>query len=380
MPYWRLASYYLFYFGALGALVPFWGLYLQDRGFSAAAIGSLMAVLMGTKVIAPNIWGWIADHTGQRMPIVRLASLLSVLAFAGIFWAEGFWGIAAVMLVFSFFWNASLPQMESVTFNHLGSRANRYARVRVWGSVGFIITVAMIGLQVDRLGTGTIPYTVLVLYLGIWISTLTVPDRDHAVHADASPSLRGLLRQREIVFFLVTCMLMQLSHGVYYAFYSIYLESAAGYDSTTVGALWAFGVVVEVLVFLRMHWLLARFGARRVLIASLLIATVRWSLIGLFVEQLAVQILAQAMHAATFGSFHAAAIHLTHHYFTGRTQGRGQALYSSLSFGAGGGIGALAAGWLWEPVGGAMTFVLASLASALGALAAWRFVDRERRW
>ncbi len=379
MPHWRLASFYLFYFGALGALVPFWGLYLQDLGLSAAAIGSLMAILMGTKVVAPNLWGWIADRTGQRMPIVRLASLLSVLAFAGVFWAQGFWGIAAVMLVFSFFWNASLPQVESVTFNHLGSQVQRYARVRLWGSVGFIATVGLTGLQVERLGTATIPYTVLVLYVGIWLSALVVPDRGHAAEAGDAPSLWGLLRRREIAFFLVACMLMQMSHGVYYAFYSIYLK-AAGYQSTSVGALWAFGVVVEVLVFIRMHWLLERFGARRVLIASLLIATVRWSLIGLFVDLLAVQILAQAMHAASFGSFHAAAIHLTHHYFTGPTQGRGQALYSSLSFGAGGGIGALVAGWLWVPLGGATTFMLASVASALGALAAWGFVDRGRRW
>jgi PPP family 3-phenylpropionic acid transporter len=379
MPYWRLSSFYLFYFGALGALVPFWGLYLQDRGLSAAAIGSLMAILMGTKVVAPNLWGWIADRTGQRMPIVRLASLLSVIAFASIFWARGFWGIAAVMLVFSFFWNASLPQMEAITFNHLGRRVNRYARVRVWGSVGFIITVGLMGLQVDRLGTASIPYTVLALYIGIWISSLTVPDRGHAAYAEEAVSLPALLRKPEIAFFLVACMLMQMSHGAYYAFYSIYLE-AAGYRNVTVGALWAFGVVVEVLVFIRMHWLLERFGARRVLIVSLLLATLRWSLIGLFVNQPAVQIFAQALHAATFGSFHAAAIHLTHHYFIGRTQGRGQALYSSLSFGAGGGIGALLAGWLWEPLGGATTFVLASMASALGALAAWRFVDRGRRW
>ena len=379
MPYWRLSSFYLFYFGALGALVPFWGLYLQDRGLSAAAIGSLMAILMGTKVVAPNLWGWIADHTGQRMPIVRLASVLSVVAFASIFWAQGFWGIATVMLVFSFFWNASLPQMEAVTFNHLGARVNRYALVRVWGSVGFIITVGLMGLQVDWLGTASIPSTVLALYIGIWISSLLVPDKGHGAQADDAPSLWGLLRQPEIAFFLIACMLMQMSHGVYYAFYSIYLE-AAGYRHATVGALWAFGVVIEVLVFIRMHRLLERFGARRVLIASLGLATVRWSLIGLFVDRPAIQLLAQAMHAATFGSFHAAAIHLTHHYFTGRTQGRGQAIYSSLSFGAGGGVGALLAGWLWEPLGGAGTFVLASLIAALGTLTAWGFVDRARRW
>ncbi|MGD9164200.1 MAG: MFS transporter, partial [Chromatiales bacterium] len=83
MPYWRLSGFYLFYFASLGALLPFWGLYLQARGFTPAEIGELMAVIMVTKLIAPNIWGWIADHTGLRMPIVRLASLLSAICFVG---------------------------------------------------------------------------------------------------------------------------------------------------------------------------------------------------------------------------------------------------------------------------------------------------------
>lgn len=379
MPYRRLSSFYFSYFGALGALVPFWGIYLQERGLSAAAIGTLMAILMGTKVVAPNVWGLLADRTGKRMALVRLASLLSMLAFAGIFWARGFYGIGAVMLVFSFFWNAALPQMESVTFNHLAARVNRYASVRVWGSVGFILSAGLVGLLVDAIGTAAIPYTVLALFVGIWLSTLAVPDRAHAHHDGEPPSMRRLLARPEIAFFLLACFLMQLSHGIYYAFYSIHLQ-AAGYSSPAVGALWSFGVVVEVLVFMRMHWLLERFGARRVLLVSLGIATLRWSLIGLFVDLVAVQIAAQAMHAATFGAFHAAAIHLTHHFFPGRTQGRGQALYNSVGFGAGGGAGALLAGWLWVPAGPAVTFLVASLASALGGIATWRFVDRARRY
>ena len=82
MPYWRLSGFYFFYFAVLGALVPYWGLYLQFRGFGPAQIGELMAVLMATKIVAPNIWGWIADHTGRRMAIVRSASLISFLVFA----------------------------------------------------------------------------------------------------------------------------------------------------------------------------------------------------------------------------------------------------------------------------------------------------------
>ncbi len=380
MPYWRLSGFYFFYFAALGALVPFWGLYLQGLGLSALAIGELMAIIMATKVVAPNVWGWIADRRGSRMPIVRLASLLSLLIFSGMFIAEGFWGIALVMTLFSFFWNASLPQMEVVTFTYLGSRLRRYATVRLWGSVGFILAVLALGALVERVGTGVVPQLVLLLYLGIWLSSLLTPEPVSVRHKEGPPvSLVGLLRRPEIIAFLAVCFFMQLSHGAYYAFYSIYL-TAAGYSGAEVGALWAWGVFMEVLVFLGMHRLLGRFGARRVLLASLAVAVLRWLLIGGFIEDTAVQIVAQAMHSATFGAFHASAIHLVHHYFTGRTQGRGQALYSSLSFGAGGALGSLSSGMLWSSAGAAVAFRLSSVAAALGWLVAWRWVDREGRY
>ncbi|MGD9169600.1 MAG: MFS transporter, partial [Candidatus Thiodiazotropha sp.] len=127
MPYWRLSSFYFFYFASLGALLPFWGLYLQAREFTPVEIGELMAVIMITKLIAPNIWGWIGDHTGHRMPIVRLASLLSICCFMGIFIADGFWSFALVMMLFSFFWNASLPQFEAVTMSYLREHIQRYS-------------------------------------------------------------------------------------------------------------------------------------------------------------------------------------------------------------------------------------------------------------
>lgn len=379
MPYWRLSSFYFFYFAALGALIPFWGLYLKDRGFTPLAIGQLMAILMATKIVAPNLWGWIADHTGARLPIVRLASLLSMLIFAGVFAVDGFWGIALVMILFSFFWNASLPQMEVVTFNHLGSQSRRYATIRLWGSVGFIIAVLILGAVAERAGTGIVPGVVLVLYTGIWLSTLVIPDPEQPPVGIQSSSVSSLLRKPEVAAFLAACFLMQASHGAFYAFYSIYLTEA-GYSSAAVGGLWAWGVVLEVIVFWRMHLLLERFGTRRVLLVSLGLAVLRWLLTGGFVDNPAIQIFAQSLHAATFGTFHAAAIYLVHHYFSGRTQGRGQALYSSLSFGAGGAMGSLVSGMLWGGAGAALTFALSALAAGLGWLAVWGWVDKEQRY
>ncbi|MCB2264295.1 MAG: MFS transporter [Candidatus Thiosymbion ectosymbiont of Robbea hypermnestra] len=379
MPYWRLSSFYFFHFAALGALVPFWGLYLRDLGFTPLAIGELMAILMGTKIVAPNLWGWLADYTNAHLFLVRVGSLLALLAFFGIFAVNGFWGIALVMTLFSFFWQASLPQIEAVTFYHLGPRIRRYATIRLWGSIGYILTVLALGVAVERIGTGVVPGSVLLLYAGIWLSTLTIPGPRRPPPDQSSGALFDRLKKPEIVAFLAACFLMQASHGAFYVFYSIYLTEA-GYAGALIGMLLAWGVVMEVLVFWRMPRLLERFGARRVLLTSLGLAGLRWLLTGGFAESPAIQLLAQTLHAATFGAFHATAIYLVHRYFGGRTQGRGQALYSSLSFGAGGAVGSLVSGMLWSGVGGAFAFFLSIPVAGLGWLVVWGWVDKERRF
>ncbi|MEW8188946.1 MAG: MFS transporter [Candidatus Thiodiazotropha endolucinida] len=377
MPYWRLSSFYFFYFASLGALIPFWGLYLQARRFTPVEIGELMAVIMVTKLIAPNIWGWIGDHTGHRMPIVRLASLLSLCCFLGIFIADGFWPFALVMMLFSFFWNASLPQFEAVTMSYLRERIQRYSLIRLWGSIGFILTVVALGIMLDRWGVEVIPYFVLLLFFGILFDSLLVPEKEAVMPEHDQGSILHVLRRRDVIAFLAVCFLMQASHSAYYAFYSIYMEEA-GYSSSVIGQLWALGVIAEVGLFLVMHRLLHQWGARKVLIISLVIAVVRWILVGSAPDNLFLVLLAQVMHAATFGTFHAAAIHLVHHYFVGRHQGRGQALYSSISFGAGGAFGSLLSGYLWSGIGPAATFWIAAAYALLAVVIAWRWVDRDK--
>ena len=374
MPYWRLSSFYFFYFAALGALVPYWGLYLQSRGFDAVAIGSLMALLMATKIVAPNVWGWLGDHLGHRMLIVRVASLVTVLAFVNMFWAEGYWGIALVMLGYSFFWNASLPQLEVVTFTYLGDKVKRYSLLRLWGSVGFIVTVILLGILLDYLGTEVILWAVLGMYLGIFLASLSIPDPAPQPHPSTQESIFQVLKQPSILAFFVAVFLMQAGHGPYYAFYSIYLENH-GYTKGSIGLLWGLGVLAEVLLFLFMHRLLKRWNADRILVISMLLAALRWLLIGYFPEFPWVLLLAQLLHAASFGSFHAAAIHLVHHYFKGRHKGRGQALYASLSFGAGGAVGSLSSGFMWQHWGPALTYTMAAAVALCGALVAWRYID-----
>ncbi len=372
-PYWRLSGFYLFYFASLGALVPYWSLYLKSLEFSSLQIGQLMAIIMATKIISPNIWGWIADHTGKRMAVVRWGSLLAVVTYCGVFLAKEYWPLAGVMLLFSFFWNAALPQFEATTLSHLGKKSHRYSMIRLWGSIGFILTVAGLGPLLDWFGPSLLPPVLLGLFLAIWGSALIVPERDSRVVAQQHESLWTILRRPEVLALLAVCFLVQASHGPYYTFYTIYMEGF-GYTRSVIGQFWALGVIAEVVIFLVMSQLVQHFGLRTLMLWATILTAFRWVLIGSLPESLPVMLFAQLLHAASFGVFHATAIALFHKFFIGRHQGRGQALYSSLSFGAGGAFGALYSGMAWDALGAELTYFIAALQAALAVGISWYWI------
>lgn len=374
-PYWRLSGFYLFYFATLGALLPYWSLYLQSLGLAPQRIGELMALMMATRILAPTIWGYIADQSGKRMVIIRTASLLATLVFSTVYLSHSYWALAGVMMGFSFFWNGTLPQFEVTTLSHLGKKVHHYSRVRLWGSIGFILTVTLLGSVLERSRMDLLPTVILLLMSGIWLMSLTVPESDPHRHATDLKPLWQVLQQPGILAFFTTAFLMQASHGPYYTFYTLYMEEY-GYSRSLIGGLWALGVIAEVVLFLAMHRLLPIWGARRVLLGSLLLASLRWLLVGLFPSHLALMVLAQLLHAATFGTFHAAAIDWIYRHFTGASQGRGQALYSSLGFGAGGAFGSFYSGYLWAIAPSSAYLVAATLGITAFCLA-YPSIDRS---
>lgn len=376
IPYWRLSGFYWFYFATLGAFIPFFGLYLSDAGFNAIEIGQLMAVIMGTKIIAPYLWGWIADQQGNRLTIIRLGSVLAAIGFAGMFFAAAYWWLFFVLMSFSFFWNAILPQFEALTFNHLENNEHQYSWVRMWGSIGFIAAVTSVGLLLNSMEIANLPVVVMILLVGIAISTFLVTDHSGAHPDEGHISILKILKNKHILALLIACLLVQASHGPYYTFYTIYAESH-GYSNSWIGILWAIGVLSEVVAFALMPWLVNRFGLRFLLLASLFSGSLRWLLIGYFIDNIYITTFAQIFHASTFGIYHAVAIAYIHQYFKGKNQGKGQALYSSISFGLGGAIGSLYGGYLWESFGPSMTFTIAAVLSFMAFAISWKFSQKN---
>lgn len=358
LPYWRLSSFYFFYYALLGAWLPFWPLYLQLQGFDAVAIGYLGGILLATKIVAPNVWGWLTARTGKRMPIVQTGSLLALVLFAAMFYRpSSFVWQAMVITGFSFFWNAVLAQFEVTTLAYLGGQQQRYSQIRVWGSVGFICLVTLLGWLFDFVSVSVLPWIIVVLL---------AEHPQAATAAHPRRSLAAVLKQPRVLLFLLGCFFLQVSHGPYYTFFSVMLE-AEGYSRTVTGLMWSLGVVAEVVIFLFMHRLLARFTLRGILLTSLLLTVLRWLLIALFPGSWPVLILAQCLHAASFGSFHACAVEWVRRTFSDGLEGQGMALYSGLSFGAGGALGAVLAGRLWQ-WGAPLSFLLAAAAALAAAL------------
>ena len=277
-----------------------------------------------------------------------------------------------VMLLMSLFWSASLPLVEAITLGHLGEGGEGYGRIRLWGSIGFIVAVLVLGYVLDYAPVRALLWIVLGLKAGVLLFTRWIPEPRVVPHHTDDLSVWAIVRRPEVAAFLAACFLMAAAHGVYYTFYSIYLVDH-GYSKSAVGMLWALGVVCEVLVFLWMPRLTRRFGLRQILLWSFALATLRFLMIGWGVGVLAVVVLAQTLHAASFGSYHAAAVALTHRYFRGRHQAKGQGLYTSVSFGLGGTLGGWASGYAWESMGPGWAFSLSAMCALMGfGVLAWR--------
>jgi PPP family 3-phenylpropionic acid transporter len=376
IPYWRLSAFYLCYFAVLGAMVPYWPVYLQDRGFDAEAIGILTAIMMLARVIAPNLWGWLADHTSQRIRIVRGGALLATLSFAGIFLDESYFTLVVVIILHSFFWNALLAQYEVVTFDYLKNKPEGYARIRLWGSVGFIVAVAAVGALMDVIRVSHLPLILLGCMALVCLSSWLVEEAPrHETLDQSSETIWQIMKKPPVICFFTVCLLMQVSHGPYYTFFSLYMEQH-GHSRTQIGQLWALGVLAEVVLFWYMHRLMPAWGVRTLMLLSLLLSGVRWALIGLFPDSLPIILLAQCLHAFSFGAFHATAIEVVRRAFPAKQAARGQALYNSLSFGVGNAIGALASGYLWE-WSNQWTFLLAGAVTLLAWAIAWKGLKPE---
>lgn len=372
LPYWRLSAFYFAYFAQVGAAAPYFSLYLASLGFAAAQIGVLLSLGPLMRVVAPGFWGWVADRSERRARIISITLALGGTCFAAFFFVDTFWGMLALLLAIGFFTSASMPLTESLTLAHLRGAISRYGSIRLWGSVGFIVTVILVGYALDSLPVASLLWMVLATYALGWLCALAIPDVHAGTgHAEPEP-VWTILRRPEVAALLGACFLMTLAHGPQYAFFSLYLVDH-GYSKAAVGWMWSFGVIAEIFVFLLMPALMRRYSLTDILLVCFAATVLRFLMIGWGVDSVPVLFAAQLLHGLSFGAYHAAAVTVIHRWFQGAHQVRGQAIYLSVSFGAGGVLGSMLSGLGWETIGPAWTFSAAALAALAGyALLQWK--------
>jgi len=360
----RLAAFYFGYFAYTGAYVAYLPLYLADRQLSAVHIAWVLALAPLARTFAPPAWGWLADASGAHRAIVVFSCAVSAVSFAALPFTER---IALVIGVMSFLSAGALPLVEAITLRELGSQPGKYGPIRLWGSIGFIAVVMGGGVWLERYPVATLPAALAIFMLGTLAAALALTTAPR--HA---PRPRAELRlTREVRALLAAGFCNALAHAALYAFLSLHLE-ALGYRASAIGLLWTLGVVAEIVVFLCLPQLFRRHALSTILAASLACGVVRFAMLGWLAVELWIVLLAQLLHAATFGSFHAAAVAAVHRVFPEGAHARGQTLFSGVSYGAGAALGFLLSGLAWGEAGARGAFSLAVIASALGAFFALR--------
>lgn len=376
------------YFATIGLFNPYAPLWFQSLGMSTLAIGAIASLQSWTRVLAPYAWSWLGDHSGQRVRLIRIAAfgaLASALALVGVPSLPSVTAVVvpvalAVSVVTAALFVANsgvVPLYEALLAKALitpdgGVDARRYGRVRVWGSVGFLVSVTAFGGLLELAGIAIFPGFVAAMNALLLVAALRLPrGHDEARHDEPAPPVLPLLRRPAVAWTFASIGLTVLAHTSLYAFLSLYLVHL-GYGKAAVGVLWAVSVGVEIVFFWTQGRWFTRLAPERWLEAVAGVSALRFALTAGAASWAPALVIAQLLHAVTFAAHHAACIALVSRLFPGRLRGRGQALYTMLGYGVPGVLGGVGGGWLIEHLGFAAVFWAAVLCSLLAWVAARR--------
>jgi PPP family 3-phenylpropionic acid transporter len=370
-----VACQYFLYFGVMGLYLPYFNLYCYHLGFSGFDIGVLSALRSITLVVFPMAWGALADRTRGRRPIYILCNAISAATWALFLTTADFGSMAVIMFLYGIFYAPIISFLEAITMETLGREKKNYGRIRLWGSVSFISGVLAFGKLIGIFSARLIIVSILVGSILLAVISVAIP-RDR--FGGASLSVRGarVLLQRRPAVFLACAFLMLVSHGAYYGFFSIHLETL-GYSGTFIGAAWALASAAEILAMLYSEAIFSRFALERVLLAAFGAAVLRWWILGAATAA-EVILLSQVLHAMTYGAFHMASILYMDRLAPAGAKNLGQALNNALTYGLGLMVGFFINGYLYGMVGSFGLFQTSALIAMAGGLlfAAYHLLGR----
>jgi PPP family 3-phenylpropionic acid transporter len=376
---WAFGSFFFLYFAYVGLVSPYASLFFLDRGFNVIEIAVLMSMLQITRIVGPFSWGWLSDYLSNRVGIIRFCACLAALVFVCIFFLNSYMAFFVWMFVLHTILSSLMPLGESATVHALfkdNSFDKRYGRLRLWGSIGFIAMVLVAGELFQRKGIELYPIIGMIVLSLLALITFLLHEPKMERRKMVKGELLVVLFNPDVRWFLLSGFFMIFAHAALYVFYSLYLSNL-GYNKFQIGLFWALGVFAEVIFFYFQSKVLSRLDAEVVLQASFGVGVVRFALIALY-PLTPVLIFAQILHAGTFAAHHSAATKLLQRWFTGPLQARGQALMATISYGLGGTLGGLCAGWIWDAFQPRDVFVMSALACGLAGMAIQKL--RPRRY
>lgn len=363
----RMALFYATSYFSLGVITPFLPVWLDHRGLSAAEIPVVLAGGLFIRLIGNTAWGRLADYLGERRRLLMALTVISLATHAALLPAQGFWAILAAYLAASLAFPAQVALTENVGVLAAYQRGYDYARVRLWGSVSFVLGTLAIGQLMPLTGVEGVLWVILA---GLGLSAATawlVPDV-RPPPAQRSGLVRGYLTNRLFLLFLGVNALVQGSHAAYYSYSALHWREA-GHDDFTIGLLWTEGVAFEIALFALAKRLLPRVKPTTLMLLGGFGGILRWTVIGVTTDLTAL-VLVQWMHAMTFAMAHLGAMHFIARACPDDATATAQGLYSSLGIAVSMACATLSLSLLIGPLGGGVFLVMAAMCAASCVVAA----------
>lgn len=374
-----IAVAYATYYGALGVYIPFLAVYLRHRGLGIEATAYLLALLPVARAVATPAWTLLADALGSPRTVLRIVVVGTLSALAGLGVARGAAGLAAVFIALSAFRGPTSSLMDVVALDHTGRWGGQFGALRSWGTIGYTATTFATGLALGHWGAGALVPAALALQALTVVVTFAIRAAPHpALGGNAErrpllPSLRLLIGQPRFLLFLSTAALHQVGVAAYdnlFAEHVTRLESSA-----FAGFAVAFGAAAESVVMARAGSLLRAASMERVLLLSYAASAVRWVVVALVRDPIAL-LAVQVLHGLTWGGFYVAAVQLVHAASPPAVRATAQGIFAVVVLGFGTSAALLLCGWLGRLGGMPAIFGGAAAASALACALGLGLVSR----
>jgi len=359
----RLAGLYVALFVLSGVQLPFFPLWLKAKGLDAGMIGLVLAVPMVVRVLAIPFAAREADRRDALRTALVVASAASALGYALLGFVQGGLAIVLAYALVSLVYTPVLPLAETYALKGLAARGRAYGPVRLWGSAAFILGSFAAGFAADAFAAQSLIWLIVAASLCMAMAALTLAPLGPTPHPSATASPRKpLLRDPLFIGVLLGGSLIQSSHAVYYAF-SALAWRGAGLDGTAIAALWALGIIAEIILFALQARLPAFITPQVLLGIGALGGALRWGAMALGPPVAALPFL-QLLHAATFGASHLGAL-----TFIARHAPHGQSAtaqgYYAIANGAAMAATTGLSGWLYGSFGNA-AYAAMALAAIVG--------------